>query len=100
MRAVIYTDPRGYRHRAFVRDTDGDEMARSGIPADPPDVEDIDWEYVKREIHNALVDNGLFTWNDINKSTVGFNVATSIVKKHLSGIFHEKARQDKNKQTL
>lgn len=95
MRTVIHEDERGYRHRVFLRDKDGDEMAAFGIPSDPPDVNDIDWEYLKREIHNALVANGLFTWDDVQKSSVGLNAAVTPIKKHLSAIYQEKQRQDK-----
>lgn len=98
MRKVIYTDERGYRHLTLVRDNDSDDMARYGIPIDPPDVNIIDCEFLLREIHNALVDNGLFTWDDIQKSTVGLNAAVTVVKRHLSGLYQDHDR--KNKKTL
>jgi hypothetical protein len=98
MREVIYTDKDGYRHRVFVRDTDSDNSAEFGIPSDPPDVNDIDWDYMKREIHNALVDAGLFTWNDINQSSVGLSIICSVIKKQMSGLYHEKARASKTSE--
>jgi hypothetical protein len=95
MRAVIYTDERGYRRRSFVRDTDNDDMAEFGIPANPPDVEDVDWDYIKREINNALVDNGLFDWNDMNHSPIGLNVTVTLVKRAISGLYQLDKRDKK-----
>ena len=95
MRTVVYTDERGYRHRVVIRDNDSDDMARYGIPLDPPNVDDIDWEFLKREIHNALVENGLFTWDDVQKSPIGLNIVSTVIKRQLSGLFQEKQRQNK-----
>lgn len=94
MRKVIYTDERGYRHLVLVRDNDSDDMARYGIPVDPPDVSELDCEFLMREIHNALVDNGLFTWDDIQKSAVGLNAASTVVKRQLSGLYQNRRRQN------
>lgn len=98
MRMIIYTDERGYRHRVYLRDKDGDEMAAFGIPYDPPDVDELDCEFLKREIHNALVENGLFTWTDVQKSSVGLNAVVTVVKRQLSGLYQEKQRQDKQRE--
>jgi predicted nuclease with TOPRIM domain len=95
MRQEIITDRRGYKRRVMVRDNDSDEMLEYGVPAGPPDMDSLDWERLKREINNALVDNGLFTWDDIQKSSVGLNAANTVVKRHLSGIYHEQARINK-----
>lgn len=67
MREVIYTDGKGRRHRSLVRDDDPDAAAPRGIRRDPPDVRTIDWEKVKLELHNGLVDLGLFTWADVQQ---------------------------------
>ena len=64
MRTVIYTDPHGLRHRAAVPDDVPDEQARFGLRMDPPDLGQLDWEGVRIEIHNALVELGVSNWRD------------------------------------
>lgn len=101
MRAIVIEDKRGYRRRVFVRDNDSDEMASQiGIPGGPPDLDNLDWEFIKRDINKALVNNGLFTWSDIQKSSVGLNAATNVIKRHLSGLYHEQARIDKESRSV
>jgi hypothetical protein len=83
----------------MIRDEDGDEMAEFGLPAGPPDMSEIDCEVMKREINNLLVKNGIFTTEDLNKSTVGLQVFQTVVKRHVKSMFREKDRRDKeNKQ--
>lgn len=66
MRYVIVEDKNGYKHKMMIKDSDPDSMAKKGIPCDPPDLEQMDWDAVKRDIHNLLVERGLSTWKDIN----------------------------------
>jgi predicted nuclease with TOPRIM domain len=61
----------------MLRDGDPESMAEKGIPVMPPDLNGVDWEDVKRELHNALVDQGLFTWQDVQREQRG---VTSAVK--------------------
>jgi len=65
MKHVIWTDGDSRKHRSFVKDSHPDSMARLGIPGDPPDIEELDWNVIKRKLHNALVDRGLFTYQDV-----------------------------------
>lgn len=97
MRFVIFTDERGFRRRAMIRDKDGDEMARSGVPAGPPDLDFIDWEAVKRDINNLLVEHRLFTWDDVNRSPMGLKVIEGTIRRYLSAIYQEAARQSKKR---
>ena len=75
MREVIYTDKRGYKHRALIRDDDPDSTALQGMRRDPPDIRNLDWEAVKKELHNGLVDLGIFTWADYQRQ-----------QQHLTGL--------------
>lgn len=77
MKVVVYEDSNGYKRRAILRDNDPDHVAHSGIPLNPPDLEQIDWEEVKRELHNLLSDRGLFTWADVQAKQNG--VSSSIL---------------------
>lgn len=77
MRVVEWKDADGYLHRSLLRDSDPDHLASSGIPLDPPDIDRLDWEGIKRDLHNVLVKQGLSTWQDVLDSQGG--IVTSIV---------------------
>lgn len=68
MRKVTWEDSRGYKHNSWVRDIDPDNLAQLGIPCDPPDLDQIDWEGVKRDLHNFLLERGLTNWQELNAS--------------------------------
>lgn len=95
MRYVVKEDQRGYKRRYLVRDEDGDDDATKGIPSGPPDLTDIDFESIKKEINNALADRGLFSWNDINNSQEGLQLICTIVKRHVAGLFKEEQARAK-----
>lgn len=91
MREVRWTDEDGFEHRSLIRDHDSDEMAPHGVPLDTFSVEDqIDWESVKRELHNLLVKSGLLTWEDVMRSQHGLkNISYRVFKPHLVRMFKE-----------
>ena len=70
MRSVVWTDRSGYKHRSWVRDGDPDYMAEQGVRQDPPSLDELDWEGVKRDLHNALVEAGIITWLDVQRGDV------------------------------
>ena len=82
MRYMIVVDEAGYKRRVAIRDTDGDEVALegNGIPSGPPDVRDIDWEALKLKINNYLVDNKLFTWDDLERNKTALNGIYPIIR--------------------
>lgn len=67
----MWVDHRGYKRASLIRNEDPDEMAEHGIPLQPPDLDLIDWEGVRRDIHNDLVDRGLFDWADVVRAQNG-----------------------------
>lgn len=90
MRPVVWTDQNGYRHRSFVRDADADAAAPGGVLTDPPDLGRLDWEAVRRDIHNALVDAGVSTWQDVQLKQApirGFILGA--VQRRLTALFRE-----------
>jgi len=99
MRYVTYEDRNGYLRRTMIRDGDDDSMAKNGIPAGPPDIATMDCEAMKREINNLLVKNGLYTWNDIQRSPVGLSVVITVVKRNVAALFKEQARRDKERES-
>jgi hypothetical protein len=68
MKKVVWIDENGYKRCSEVRDNDPDSLAKSGIPCDPPNIEEIDWDAVKRDLHNLLLERGLTSWQEINRS--------------------------------
>ena len=96
MRPVIFTDNRGYKRRYLVRDNDGDEVAAQGVPAGPPDMRELDLEAICKEINNALVEQNIFTWEDVNGHPVGLSLIASVIKRYVAGLLKdESARQKK-----
>jgi len=81
MRVVIWQDETGLLHRSWVRDQDPDAFARSGVPADPPDVTALDWDAIARELHNELVRRHLVTWADVQAQQQGLTGAVLAVLK-------------------
>ena len=65
MRMVIWTDEDGYMHRSMLKDNEFDNMAPNSTKQDPPSIEDLDWNKIKRDLHNALVGRGVFDYEDV-----------------------------------
>ncbi len=81
MRLVQWIDERGRKRQAYVRDNDPDDMApKSGIRHEPPDVERLDWERFKTDLHNALIDGGLLSWKDVQAQQ---NSLLPLLSRHL-----------------
>ena len=75
MRTVIWEDRNEYTRASLVRDGDPDEAAEHGIPIEPPDLDQIEWEEVKRDLYNSLVRQGLFTYEDMRDAQNGIRRA-------------------------
>lgn len=71
MRLVQKTDADGRNHLIWVKDIDPDTAI--GINADPPPIDDLDWEAIKRDLHNGLVNNKLMQLSDLQRSDSGLN---------------------------
>ena len=81
MKEVTWEDKDGYLHRSLIRDTDPDNMASIGIPLDPPSLDRLDWDEIKRKLHNALVERGLSTWQNVNEQQTGITSSILFVLK-------------------
>ena len=89
MKEVVYKDKHGYLRRVLIRDDDGLDMAEYGLPAGPPDVEEIDWEAVKLTINNILVQGEVFNYADLQSKRMLDSVA-AVVKKQVANLYREK----------
>ena len=75
MRQVEWKDEKGWKHLSLIRDNDPDEMAPHGIRSDPPDVGQLPWGVVEKELHNALVNRRLVDWTDVQQQKQGITGA-------------------------
>lgn len=90
MRLVEWTDTNGWKHLSWIKDNDKPEQAQNGLRHDPPDVNRIHWEEVKKELHNAMVDKKLENWQDIQKHQAALtSITASVIKRHLVYLFRE-----------
>jgi len=90
MKVVEWEDKDGYRHRSMLRDNDPDRLASSGIPLDPPDIDRLDWDKIKRDLHNSLVEGGLSTWQDVQNSQTGLvSSILSVLKRPLIDLYKQ-----------
>jgi len=89
MKKVLYTDKKGYTKRTLLPNDAGEEDARLGIPFGPPDIDQLDWEAIKREINQAIVRNELFTWEDVQASRFGVEAALLVLKRALIAAYRE-----------
>jgi len=92
MKLITWTDKDGFQHRSWVRDQDPEEMAEQGILQDPPNLEALDWEGIKRDLHNALMDAGLYSWRDVQNQGAADGLRGAIlssIKRRLITLYRE-----------
>lgn len=91
MKLVKWTDKRGYKHLSLLRDDDPDSMAPHGIRRDPPDINQLDWQQIKKDLHNALVERKLSDWRDVQRSKDGITSAIlGVLRRKLSNLYRMK----------
>lgn len=99
MRYIVKKGKDGFSRRYLVPDNVGDDQAEKGIPSGPPDIREIDIEAVLKEINQRMVEQGLFTWKDINLSPVGLSVICTVFKRHIAGLYKDEATRQKQVNT-
>lgn len=89
MKEVLWTDEQGLKHRSLLREHDLDELAPQGILKDPPDVlRGINWEQVAKDLHNQLVDRGLWSWDAVQAQQNGVTGAVlAALKKRIVDLY-------------
>ena len=94
MRTVVYEDGRGRKRARMIRDDDDVEQAAAiGIPMDPPDVDRIDWELVRADLHNLLVDRGLLSWDHVVESQNGLeSVCKQVLLHRLKSLYRQEGQ--------
>ena len=86
MRLIQRTNGDGFKHLYYVKDSDFDTA--TGIPANPPDIRQLDWEGIIKDIHNGLVDNRLIQLSNIQHSNSGLdNIILVAIKRRLIALY-------------
>jgi hypothetical protein len=95
MKLVTWTDDNGYRRRAYIRNGDNEDHAPTlGVPADVPDLSNLDWESVQRDLHNLFTDRGYITWADVQLSQTGINTAVqSVLVRRIVQLYRQQETQ-------
>lgn len=90
MRKVQWVDENGWKHVSWLKDNEPDSKAPEGLSHDPPDINRIHWDEIKKEIHNRMVDMELNSWSEVVKHQNALtSIITGAVKRHLVFLFRE-----------
>ena len=96
MKLVMYSDPNGFLHRAMLRDDMRSEQAEQGIPADPPDIiNGLDWEELKKNLHNHLVELGLFSIKDLQNNNLIASAILTTFQRPITDLYRKQAANKK-----
>jgi hypothetical protein len=87
LKAVLWIDDNGRKRRSLIKDNDEPEMARYGVPADPPDLRMMDMEAVFREIEALQYDRGLFDWRAANNDPGGIQACINAFKREMLKLY-------------
>lgn len=93
MKVLTWEDKHGYKYRSLVRNDD--DNPEIGLPDNIPDLNQIDWEQVKKELHNRLTENELITWKDVQLSQNGVTSAIlSVLKRRIINLYKLEVKND------
>jgi hypothetical protein len=92
MKLVKWYDEDGFLRQVYARDHDSEEVAReTGVVHEPPDLSEIDWEGVQRDLHNLLVQRGLITWADVQKhDNELLSAVKTVMKRQIIALYRKK----------
>ena len=95
MKLVVYSDKDGYVRRSIVPDDSDESAAEFGVPSGPPDLDQLDWSAIRREISNSLAKHGLWTWDEVQADPNGVGVALTIFKRYLIALYRDEWNKPK-----
>lgn len=84
MKILIYEDENGYLRRSLVKDND--TTPEYGIPQNIPNLDNLDWNEIKKELHNELTRIGLITWADVQRGNL-IPIVNKIFKRRLINLY-------------
>lgn len=100
MKLVQYKDERGYLYQSFVPENFPISEAEKGIPNNPPDLDRLDWDAIRRELNNLLVNRNLITLRDIDTSGGLSNAILSTILPKLVELYKEQPGYQKSPNQL
>ena len=93
MKLVEWEDEQGWLRRSLLRDEDDDQHAPMGVPQGVPDVTQLDWENLPRELNNELHNRQLFTFEDVQRSQDGLTGAVlAVLRRRLIRLYRQNGR--------
>lgn len=92
MRLVTWYDDDGFLRQAYGRDDDPDEVVQeTGVPHEPPDMREIDWDDVARELNELLIKRGLITWQDVQRKDAALvNTVKAVMQRRINALYRQK----------
>jgi len=95
MKLVTWKDRDGRKHQSWIKNDDPDRNAQNGIPNDPPSIDGIDWEAVKTQIHNMLVDAGATDFMALQRNQGVMNQILAVIKRSVWDLYqnHQQAQK-------
>ena len=73
MKKVIWEKEKGWLRCSVLDNEAMDSEAEFGVPFNPPDFRNIDWEEISRKINNRMIEKGLITFQDIQSPNCGLH---------------------------
>jgi len=89
MKTIKWTDAKGWKRARLVQD-DILQPVDEGIPLEPPDIERLNWDAIKKALHNELFNRGLINWQDVQASGNGLGAAIqAALHRPLQNLYRE-----------
>jgi hypothetical protein len=91
LKEIKWTDEDGKQRKRLIRHRDPASLAQTqGIPLEPPDLDRLDWEQIRVDLHNRLMDLNILTWKDVQKAQKGVSSAIlSVLKNRVVNLYRE-----------
>ncbi len=90
MRLVITEDDKGYLHRMMITDSMEEKDAHMGLLDDPPNLDELDWMQIKKELHNLLVKRAIISIDSSAELKNLSNTIVSVVQPKIVALLRQK----------
>lgn len=87
MKTVIWRDTDGYLHRSLLPNDADVHLAHQGIPADPPNLGKLDFDELRKQLHNRLVEGELFEYGDLQGNNRLSSIVQTVVQRAISDLY-------------
>jgi len=99
MKLVEWKDQEGYMRRRSVKNGDPQELWGLGIPEESPSMELLNWDDIKRDIHNQLMSRKLYTFHDVQRSQNGVTAAVqAAIAKKIVALYREQEKETRRNE--